>query len=143
MSTPDPVGEGYAQSLARPGGNITGVADLSLELAVKRIELVRELIPGLTNVAVMEREGGDATFYKRLEDQLNRAVDRFGIRWRVYTHQSRPDDLEPHFRAMRQEGYDFLYLIATPFTYPNRKLINDLALKYGIRMLSEHPQFAQ
>ena len=72
MSTPDPVGEGYAQSLARPGGNITGVADLSLDLAAKRIELIREFIPELTNVAVLYREGGDATFFKRLEDQLNR-----------------------------------------------------------------------
>src|SRR3954449_9598618 len=79
MSTPDPVGEGYAQSLARPGGNITGVADLSLELAAKRIELLREFIPELTNVAVLFREGGDATFFKRLELQLNRAVERFGI----------------------------------------------------------------
>ena len=61
MSTPDPVGEGYAQSLARPGGNITGVADLSLDLAVKRIELVREFIPEWRNVAVLYRDGGDAT----------------------------------------------------------------------------------
>src|SRR5215203_5850978 len=92
MSAPDPVGEGYAQSLARPGGNITGVADLSLELAAKRIELLREFIPELTNVAVLFREGGDATFFKRLEDQLSRAVERFGIRWRVYSHHNRPED---------------------------------------------------
>ena len=72
MATPDPVGEGYVQSLARPGGNITGVADLSLDLAAKRIELVKEFIPELTNVAVLWREGGDATFFKRLEGQLNR-----------------------------------------------------------------------
>jgi putative ABC transport system substrate-binding protein len=143
MSTPDPVGEGYAQSLARPGGNITGVADLSLDLVAKRIELVRELLPELTNVAVLSRAGGDATFFKRLEDQLNRAEERFGIRWRVYTHQTRPEDLEPHFRAMRQDGYDLLYLIATPFTFGNRELISDLALKYGIRVLAEHPQFAR
>ncbi|MBM6584443.1 ABC transporter substrate-binding protein [Microvirga sp. BT689] len=143
MSTPDPVGDGFVQSLARPGGNITGVADLGLDLAVKRIELARELIPALTKVAVLERVGGDATYYKRLEDQLNRAVDRFGIEWRVYPHQSRPEDLEQHFRAMQQDGYRLLYLIATPFTFGNRKLISDLALKYGIHMLSEHPQFAQ
>ena len=66
MSAPDPVGEGYAQSLSRPGGNITGVADLSLELAAKRIELLREFIPELTNVAVLYRVGGDAIFFKRL-----------------------------------------------------------------------------
>src|SRR3954454_6822103 len=97
MSTPDPVGEGYAQSLARPGGNITGVADLSLELAAKRVELLREFIPELTNDAVLYRVGGDATFFKRLEDQLSPAVERFGIQWRVYHHQSRPEDLETHF----------------------------------------------
>ena len=44
---------------------------------------------------------------------------------------------------MRQDGYNLLYLVATPFTFPNRKLISDLALKYGIRVLSEHPQFAR
>jgi putative tryptophan/tyrosine transport system substrate-binding protein len=103
MSAPDPVGEGYAQSLARPGGNITGVADLSRELAAKRIELLREFIPELTNVAVLFREGGDATFFKRLEDQLNRAVERFGIRWRVYNHHNQPEDLEPLFRARRTD----------------------------------------
>jgi putative tryptophan/tyrosine transport system substrate-binding protein len=55
MSTPDPVGEGYVQSLAKPGGNITGVHDLSLDLAAKRIELLREFIPELTNIAVLYR----------------------------------------------------------------------------------------
>ncbi len=143
MSTPDPVGEGYAQSLARPGGNITGVHDLSLDLAVKRIELVKEFIPEWTDVAVLYRIGGDVTFFKRLEVQLNRAVDRFGIRWRVYHHQSRPEDLEPHFQAMREDRQDLLYLVATPFTLGNRELINALALKYGIRMVAEHPQFAR
>src|SRR5215213_4379058 len=86
MSAPDPVGEGYAQSLARPGGNITGVADLSLELAAKRIELLREFIPELTNVAVLLPARVDGTFLSRLENQLNRAVERFDIRWRVYNH---------------------------------------------------------
>ena len=142
MSAPDPVGEGYAQSLSRPGGNITGVADLSLELAAKRIELLREFIPELTNVAVLFREGGDATFFKRLEDQLSRAVERFGIQWRVYNHHNRPEDLEPLFRAMQEDRYDCLYLVASPFTLAHPKLISDLALKYGIRVLAEHPQFA-
>jgi putative tryptophan/tyrosine transport system substrate-binding protein len=143
MSTPDPVGEGYAQSLARPGGNITGVHDLSLDLAVKRVELLKEFIPDWTDVAVLYRAGGDAAFFKRLEDQLNRAVDRFGIRWRVYHHQNRPEDLEPLFQVMRQDGYDLLYLVATTFSFGNRKLISDLALKYGIRVIAEHPQFAK
>ena len=142
MSAPDPVSEGYAQSLARPGRNITGVADLSLELAAKRIELLREFIPELTNVAVLYRVGGDATFFKRLEDQLSRAVERFGIQWRVYNHHNRPEDLEPLFRAMQEDRYDCLYLVASPFTLAHPKLISDLALKYGIRVLAEHPQFA-
>jgi putative ABC transport system substrate-binding protein len=119
------------------------VHDLSLDLAVKRIELVREFVPEWTNVAVLYRVGGDPTFFKRLEDQLNRAVDRFGIRRRVYYHQSRPEDLEQHFQAMRQDGYNLLYLVATTFTFPHRQLISDLALKYGIRVVAEHPQFAR
>ena len=70
-------------------------------------------------------------------------MERFGIQWRVYYHHNQPEDLEPVFRAMQQDGYDCLYLVAAPFTLAHRKLIGDLALKYGIRVLAEHPQFAQ
>jgi putative ABC transport system substrate-binding protein len=108
MSTPDPVGEGYAQSLAKPGGNITGVADLSLDLAAKRIDLVKMFLPELRNVAVLYRAGGDPTFFKHLENQLNRAVERFGIRWRVYYHNARQEDLEPLLRAIRDDGNELL-----------------------------------
>ena len=118
------------------------MGDLSLDLAAKRIELIKDFIPQWTDVAVLNREGGDVTFFKRLEVQLNRAVERFGIRWRVYVHPNTPEGLEPSFQAMRQDGYSLLYLIATPFTLANRKLIGDLALKYGIRVLAEQPQFA-
>ena len=142
MSAPDPVSEGYAQSLSRPEGNITGVADLSLELAAKRVELLREFVPELTNVAVLLPARVDGTFLSRLGNQLNRAVERFDIRWRVYNHHGHPDDLEPLFRAMRDDGFTCLYLVAGPFSLAHRKLINELALKYGIRVLAEHPQFA-
>ncbi len=141
IGTPDPVGEGFVQSLARPGGNITGAAEMNIDLVAKRIELAREIMPESTNVAVLWREGGDERFYKLLEAQLNRAVDRFGIRWRVYVHPNRPEGLEPSFQAMQQDGYNLVYVLANPFTFPHRKLISELALKYGIRVLTEQPQF--
>ena len=143
MSTPDPVGEGYVQSLAKPGGNITGAAEMNVDLVAKRIELAREIMPGSKNVAVLWREGADPRFYKLLEAQLNGAAERFDIHWRVYVHPSRPEALEPLFQAMQQDGFDLLYLIASPFTFPHRKLISDLALKHGIRVVAEQPQFAQ
>ena len=142
MSTPDPVGEGFVQSLSRPGGNVTGVADFSLELAAKRIEVLREAMPDLKKVAVLYRRGGDATFFKRLEAQLNRAVvEIYGIEWRVFYHDGQ-SDIEPLMREMKQQGYDLLYLVATPFTFPLRGMIAETGLRYGCPILAEHPQYA-
>lgn len=77
MSGSDPVGTGLVRSLARPGGNITGVADLDVELAPKRLEIFRELVPGLRRVLFVYA-AGDAFVLSQL-DEYRKAAHRLGL----------------------------------------------------------------
>jgi len=77
MSGSDPVGMGLVQSFARPGGNITGVADLDVELAPKRLEIFRELVPGLKRVLFVY-DAGDAYTVSQL-DRYREAARHLGL----------------------------------------------------------------
>lgn len=77
MSGSDPVGAGLVQSFARPGGNITGVADLDIELAPKRLEIFRELVPGLKRV-LFTYDAGDTYTVSQL-DRYREAARRLGL----------------------------------------------------------------
>jgi len=77
MSGSDPVRAGLVQSFARPGGNITGVADLDVELAPKRLEIFRELIPGLRRV-LFTYDAGDPSILSQL-DGYRKAAHRLGL----------------------------------------------------------------
>lgn len=77
MSGSDPVGAGLVQSFARPGGNVTGVADLDVELAPKRLEIFRELVPGLRRV-LFASDAGDPYAVSQL-DRYREAARRLGL----------------------------------------------------------------
>jgi ABC-type uncharacterized transport system substrate-binding protein len=114
VSLGDPVAEGWVASLAKPGGNLTGVAGLSPDLAGKRLELLRELTPSLSNVAVLwnPANSAEATAVKTTEAAaqkigmsvvVERVSNRSGNRsyhaeWsKVYRRATRPDvPSEPH-----------------------------------------------
>ncbi|WP_460448518.1 ABC transporter substrate-binding protein [Alsobacter sp. SYSU BS001988] len=142
MSSPDPVGEGFVTSLASPGGRLTGVADLSLELASKRIQLLKDLDPDFRKIAVLYRAGGDATFLARLTGQLDEAARIQGVAWTVYYHQTEPENIDSVFQTVKNAGFNYLYVVATTFSIGHRKLIGEMGVKHGLRLLAEHPQFA-
>jgi putative tryptophan/tyrosine transport system substrate-binding protein len=77
MSGSDPVGAGLVKSFARPGGNVTGVADLDVELAPKRLEIFRELVPGLKRV-LFAYDAGDPFAVTQL-DRYREAARRLGL----------------------------------------------------------------
>jgi putative ABC transport system substrate-binding protein len=123
---PDPVRNGFVASLARPGGNITGLSTLAPELIGKQLELLKEIVPRLSRVAVFgsSAEPGNAQSLKDVE----LAAGTFGVKLQ-YLDVLSPKDIETAFQAAGKGRADAVLLLASPFAAPNRKQIADLALK--------------
>ena len=102
MSTlPDPVGEGFVASLARPGGNTTGLTLDSEELAGKQLQLLKEALPKLSRVGVLRNPKSPG--YDVAKGQIEGAARRLKLEVKDFP-VSRPEDLAPTFAAMSQAG---------------------------------------
>jgi putative ABC transport system substrate-binding protein len=120
---PDPVGSGLVASLARPGGNLTGLSIQLTDLAGKRLELLREVVPGLRRLAFLLDTGYPAMLLEMSEVQalsntLGIEITKLEIR--------RPEDLVPAFETLK-DGADALYVSGGPLISANRIRINTLA----------------
>ena len=132
----DPVGSGLVISLAQPSGNVTGLATLIPELSAKRLELLKEALPGISRVAVLFNPANPV---KPLDwQETAAAAQRLGVRLQPL-EVSRPEDLEPAFTAMVQEETEELITFPDPVTIQHRERIVELAVKhrlpamYGLR----------
>jgi putative ABC transport system substrate-binding protein len=119
----DPVGTGVVASLARPGGNVTGLSIQSTDLAGKRLELLREVVPGLRRLAIMVNVGSPIAVLEIGEVQaagrtLGLEVDTLAIR--------RAEDIAPAIEALKGAA-GALYVQADPLTTSNRTRIVTLA----------------
>ena len=125
----DPVATGFVSSLARPGGNVTGLSTMSPELAAKRLELLREAVPGLSRVAIMwntnvpgnlleYKEAGDAARSMRLQLQS--------------VEVSSVDDFERAFSALKTGGAEALIVAGSGLTSTNAGQIASLAMKHRL-----------
>jgi ABC-type uncharacterized transport system substrate-binding protein len=124
---PDPVGNGFVASLARPGGNITGLSTLAPELSGKRLELLKEVIPKLSRVAVFGTSiyPGNAQSLKEVE----LAAKAFGVRLQTLDVLS-PKDIELAFRAAGKGRADAgLMMVAGGVATDHRTEITELAVK--------------
>src|SRR4030095_13289120 len=122
----DPVGNGFVSSLARPGGNITGLSNFAPELSGKRLELLREVVPKLSRVAVFGNATvpGNAQMLKETE----LAAGAFGVKLQ-YLEMRISKDLETAFRAANKSRADaILLLVRGPVALPYRE-IAELAVK--------------
>jgi ABC-type uncharacterized transport system substrate-binding protein len=130
----DPVGTGLVASLARPGGNVTGLTQQSTDLAGKRVELLREVVPGLGRLATMANIGNPLAVLEMRE--VHAAARTLGLE--VATSEiRRAEDIAPAFDALKGRA-DALYVVADPLVTSNRIRINTLAL--GARLPTMHGQ---
>jgi putative tryptophan/tyrosine transport system substrate-binding protein len=129
----DPVGSGMVASLARPGGNVTGLSVQSVDLAGKRLELLRELLPDLRHIAVIADVSYPASVLEIGEVQ--KAARTLGIDVDVLQIR-RAEDIAPAFES-RQSGAQALYVCADALINAYHARINTLAL--GARLLTMHP----
>jgi putative tryptophan/tyrosine transport system substrate-binding protein len=128
----DPVGTGLVASLARPGGNVTGLSVQAPDLAGKRLELLREVVAGLRRVAVIGNVGNPLSVLEMHEVQA--AAKTLGLETAVLEIR-RAEDIAPAFEALKS-GAQALYVVFDPLMTTNRIRINTLAL--GARLPTMH-----
>jgi putative ABC transport system substrate-binding protein len=124
----DAVGTGLVASLARPGGNVTGLSNQQIDLVGKRIELLRELIPGLRRLAIMANTDAPGVGLEMAEAQT--VAGRLGLQV-VTSAIRRAEDIAPAFEAIEGRA-DALYVCGDVLTTAYRIRINTLAL--GLRL---------
>lgn len=125
----DPVGTGLVESLARPGGNITGISDVSEELTPKRMELLKELAPRLRRIAMLWNASdlGMTLRYRASEagaKEMGITVQPLGVR--------EPDDFAQAFTAMERESPDAILMVTDSLTMLNRKRVFEFAAAHRL-----------
>jgi putative ABC transport system substrate-binding protein len=124
----DPVSSGLVASLARPGGNVTGLSVLSTDLAGKRLDLLRELIPGLRRVAVMGNVGNPVVMQELGEYQAAASVLGLQV---ITSEIRRVTDIAPAIDALKGDAHA-LYVCQDLLTFSNWNRINTLTLGAGL-----------
>jgi putative ABC transport system substrate-binding protein len=124
----DPVGGGLVRSLAKPGGNLTGVTYYATELTAKRLELLKELLPEVTTVGVLANPN---VSYMPFEEDTKRAAGRLGITVKVH-HVSEPADLKSAFSQMKAEGAQAVFVLPDLMLADQASRIADLALEHRL-----------
>jgi putative ABC transport system substrate-binding protein len=123
-SVSDPVGTGLVESLARPGGNVTGLSSQQVDIAGKRLELLREVVPNLRRLAILANVGNPSVVLDMGEAQA--AARKLGLE--VTTSEiRRAEDIAPAFDALKARA-DALYICTDPLVNTHRIRFNTLAL---------------
>jgi putative tryptophan/tyrosine transport system substrate-binding protein len=130
----DPVGTGLVANLARPGGNVTGLSNQSADLAGKRLELLREVVPSLRRLAILANAGSPIGVLEMREAQAAARTLGFEV---ATVEIRRAQDIAPAFDALKGRA-DALYVCGDPLVTTNRIRINTLAL--GARLPTMHGQ---
>jgi putative ABC transport system substrate-binding protein len=121
----DPVGSGLVASLARPGGNITGLSIQQADLAGKRLELLREVIPAVRRLAILTNVGNPNAVPEMGE--VRAAARTLGLEVAVFEIR-RTEDIAPAFEALIKDRSEALYVVGDPLLTTNRIRLNTLAL---------------
>jgi putative tryptophan/tyrosine transport system substrate-binding protein len=136
----DPVGNGFVASLARPGGNITGLSSLFSELGGKRLELLKEIIPRLSHVAVLGTSTNPANAPQLRETELAAGV--VGVKLQ-YLDVLDPKDIETAFRAASNARADAVLVLVSVVFNSQRKQMADLAVKSRLPAIYGQQEFVE
>ena len=135
----DPVGRGLIASLARPGGNVTGLSNFSTELSAKRIELLKDALPRIRNVAVLVNSDnfGSVGTFQAME------ITARSLKVRLHKFEVRgPKEFESAFSSMAKQRVDAVAMTNDALFISNPKAIADLAAKQRLPAIG-FPEFAE
>ena len=136
----DPVAQGFVTSLARPGGNVTGLSTLSPEISGKRLELLKEIVPKLSRVAVLGTSTGTATALSLKE--VEPAAGALGVKLQ-FLDVLAPKDIEPAFRAASKGRAEGVLVLTGPVINLQRKRIAELAAKNRLPAIYPFPDYVE
>jgi putative ABC transport system substrate-binding protein len=128
----DPVGGGLVTSLSRPGGNVTGLSQLAADLGGKRVEILREIVPGLTRLATLSNVGNPVTASEM--GQVQEAARTLGLEV-VKSEIRRAEDIAPAIEALKGRA-DAIYVQTDPLMNTHRVRISTVALGARLPTLS-------
>jgi putative ABC transport system substrate-binding protein len=136
----DPVGSGFVASLARPGGNVTGLSILAPEISGKQLELLKEIVPGLSRLAFLgnSTEPGNAQALRETEA----AARAFGAQLQ-YLDVLTPKDIEIAIRAASNGRAHAILVLQSPVTGSHRKQLADLAVKSRLPTIYPRSDFVE
>jgi len=136
----DPVGSGFVASLAHPGGNITGLATLAPEISGKQMELLKEIIPRFSRVAVIGSSSQPSQ--PQALREINLAADAFGVKVH-YLETREAKDIEAAFEAAIKAHADAVLVVTTPVLTSERRHWIDLAMKSRLPTIFGRPEYVE
>jgi putative ABC transport system substrate-binding protein len=136
----DPVANGFVASLARPGGNITGLSTLAPELSGKQLELLKETVPKLSRLAVLgtSTDPGNAQILR----EVDLAAGAFGVKLQ-YLDVLSPKDIETAFRAAGKGRADAVLMLQSAVLFSQRTQTADLAVKIRLPAIYDNREYVE
>jgi putative ABC transport system substrate-binding protein len=136
----DPVGNGFVASLARPGGNITGLSILAPEISGKRLELLKEVVPKLSRVAVLGNSSAPGNAQSLRETEL--AAGALGVQMQ-YLDVLGPKDIETAFRAASKARVNAVLVLPSPVLLLQRTQVVELVVKNRLPAIYSQREFLE
>ena len=139
-NTPDPVQLGLVASLAKPGGNITGVTTLTVDLSVKQLELLKEAVPRASRLALLWNP--DNPWHPLAVKGLQARSGSLGLQLQALDVHG-PDVFDSAFQAMTTERAQAVLVLADPMTFFHRRRLAELAIKHRLPMMGSLRDYAE
>jgi putative ABC transport system substrate-binding protein len=136
----DPVGDGFVASLARPGGNITGLSNFAPELSGKRLEILREVLPKLSRVAILGTSTNPG--YAQVIKEVELAAKAFGVKLQ-YLDILSSKDIETAFRAASKGRADGVLVLTSGILVAQRVQVAELAVKNRLPAIYSNSQYVE
>lgn len=140
VNTPDPAELGLVASLARPGGNVTGVTSLSVDLSIKQLELLKEAVPRASRIAVLCNP--DNPWHPIAVKGLQAGGRSLGLQLQILEVRG-PDEFDRAFHAMTAERAQAVLVLADPMASVNRRQLGGLATKQRLPMMGSPTGYAE
>ena len=136
----DPVGNGFVASLARPGGNVTGLSSLSPELSGKQLELLKEILPKVSRVTILGNSTRPGNSQALREMEIAAGAFKVQVEYLDVLHSN---DIEPALRATSKGRANAVLLLGNPVATSNRTQIVELAVKNRLPAIYDRREFVE